>query len=184
MLRMRARSFALRDQFGDALRGMRSAEEVADMPTIDVETSTVRLATLPAPSDALTVISGDDAPQRNTNQDPAPEAGNDAGTPQAGGSAAPAEAPPQAATAQPAPTPAPATAARTMSPALSTILKQLSRSGFTEADALAQVHRMFEQTKGCTSLAQVDEQAPTVINAVVRKWADFVGFMQKAKAGA
>lgn len=32
MLRFRARSFALRDQFGDALRGLRTAEEVMDDP--------------------------------------------------------------------------------------------------------------------------------------------------------
>lgn len=37
MLRFRARSFALRDNFGDALRGMLTAEEVADIDTmIDV----------------------------------------------------------------------------------------------------------------------------------------------------
>lgn len=39
MLRFRARSFALRDNFGDALRGMLSTEEARDMgPAIDVET--------------------------------------------------------------------------------------------------------------------------------------------------
>jgi hypothetical protein len=32
MLKFRARSFALRDQFGDALRGMLSVEEVRDLP--------------------------------------------------------------------------------------------------------------------------------------------------------
>jgi hypothetical protein len=42
MLRMRARSFALRDQFGDALRGMHTAEEVADQGSyVDVETERV-----------------------------------------------------------------------------------------------------------------------------------------------
>lgn len=39
MLQMRARAFVLRDQFGDALRGMRSAEELHG-PTIDVEAVT------------------------------------------------------------------------------------------------------------------------------------------------
>ena len=38
MLRFRARSFALRDTFGDALKGLRSAEEVSDDP---VETAKV-----------------------------------------------------------------------------------------------------------------------------------------------
>lgn len=33
MLKNRARSFGLRDNFGDALKGMRSAEEAQDMPT-------------------------------------------------------------------------------------------------------------------------------------------------------
>jgi hypothetical protein len=38
MLKARARSFALRDQFGDALRGMMSAEEAGDIrPAIEVE---------------------------------------------------------------------------------------------------------------------------------------------------
>jgi hypothetical protein len=37
MLQMRARSFALRDQFGDALRGLRSAEEMRDGQVIDVD---------------------------------------------------------------------------------------------------------------------------------------------------
>jgi antitoxin component of RelBE/YafQ-DinJ toxin-antitoxin module len=35
MLQMRARGFALRDQFADALKGIISAEEAADYPTID-----------------------------------------------------------------------------------------------------------------------------------------------------
>lgn len=37
MLRFRARSFALRDQFGDALKGLMSAEEVQDIPADPVE---------------------------------------------------------------------------------------------------------------------------------------------------
>lgn len=43
MLRMRARSFALRDQFGDALRGFRSVEEAGDEPRIETHVA-------PAPS--------------------------------------------------------------------------------------------------------------------------------------
>lgn len=37
MLRFRARSFALRDQFGDALKGLLSTEEVQDIPADPVE---------------------------------------------------------------------------------------------------------------------------------------------------
>jgi len=44
MLRMRARSFALRDQFGDALRGMHTAEEVADQGSyVEVDTERVEI---------------------------------------------------------------------------------------------------------------------------------------------
>jgi hypothetical protein len=41
MLKLRPRSFALRDQFGDALRGFKSAEDYRDEAAIDVETVTV-----------------------------------------------------------------------------------------------------------------------------------------------
>jgi hypothetical protein len=44
MLRYRARGFVLRDQFGDALRGMKSTEEMQDSQAIEVE-STARPAT-------------------------------------------------------------------------------------------------------------------------------------------
>lgn len=37
MLQMRARSFALRDAFSDVLKGVYSAEEVRDLPTVSVE---------------------------------------------------------------------------------------------------------------------------------------------------
>ena len=40
MLRSRARSFALRDTFGDALKGIMSGEEAQDAPFIDVPTTT------------------------------------------------------------------------------------------------------------------------------------------------
>lgn len=36
MLLFRARGFALRDAFGDVLKGLRTAEEAADMPAVDV----------------------------------------------------------------------------------------------------------------------------------------------------
>lgn len=38
MLKFRARSFLLRDQFGDALKGMLTREEAQDLPHIDVDT--------------------------------------------------------------------------------------------------------------------------------------------------
>lgn len=41
MLQMRARAWALRDAFADALRGIKSAEEARDRPPIDVEASVV-----------------------------------------------------------------------------------------------------------------------------------------------
>jgi hypothetical protein len=46
MLKLRPRSFALRDQFGDSLRGFKSVEDYQDMPAIDVETVTVGSATV------------------------------------------------------------------------------------------------------------------------------------------
>jgi hypothetical protein len=47
MLKARARSFALRDQFGDALRGMLSAEEVQDLPTCTAELKQVEVVSEP-----------------------------------------------------------------------------------------------------------------------------------------
>jgi len=41
MLRFRARSFALRDTFGDALKGMRSVEEAMDAPAIEVSATEI-----------------------------------------------------------------------------------------------------------------------------------------------
>jgi hypothetical protein len=55
MLRFRARSFALRDQFGDALRGLRTAEEVMDDP-VEVArnvTPKVKFAKVSAPAESL-----------------------------------------------------------------------------------------------------------------------------------
>jgi len=45
MLRFRARSFALRDQFGDALRGLLSTEEAGDIPVEVAPTAPVRTLT-------------------------------------------------------------------------------------------------------------------------------------------
>ena len=41
MLRFRARSFALRDQFGDALRGLLTTEEASDVVTVEGTATTV-----------------------------------------------------------------------------------------------------------------------------------------------
>ena len=49
MLQMRARSFALRDAFADALKGIQSAEEVQDMPT-ERDMGTVYADTTPTES--------------------------------------------------------------------------------------------------------------------------------------
>lgn len=55
MLQFRARSFALRDKFGDALRGMKMAEELQGGRVIEIE-STVSPATefVPPPADQIT----------------------------------------------------------------------------------------------------------------------------------
>jgi hypothetical protein len=57
MLKLRPRSFARRDQFGDALRGLRSVEEMRDQPAIDVETVTVGVPAnamdIPTPATSL-----------------------------------------------------------------------------------------------------------------------------------
>lgn len=171
MLRMRARSFALRDQFGDALRGMKSAEEAQDM-TIEVEpvTTTVRLAPPALLSDASEPIPGAESPQRNSTQETATEAGNVAASPQGEGSAAPAGA-----TTQAAPVP-PAT-----NPRVATIRKQLSRAGLTEGDAVTQIHKMFPNTEGCNSLDDVQEIAPNVVNSLMRGWESFVNATRKSK---
>jgi hypothetical protein len=53
MLKLRPRSFALRDQFGDALRGFKSAEDYRDEAAIDVETVTVGQPETPTPAASL-----------------------------------------------------------------------------------------------------------------------------------
>jgi hypothetical protein len=49
MLKHRARSFALRDQFGDALRGLRTVEEVQDDPVAAARNVTPPMFVTPAP---------------------------------------------------------------------------------------------------------------------------------------
>lgn len=51
MLQMRARGFALRDAFPDVLRGLISAEEAADIPTIEGTAEPARAEVKPAPND-------------------------------------------------------------------------------------------------------------------------------------
>jgi hypothetical protein len=66
MLRMRARSFALRDAFGDALRGMRTAEEVQDEAR-PVEGRVVEPAVVPF----LAAPAAEVIPETATNDEPA-----------------------------------------------------------------------------------------------------------------
>jgi hypothetical protein len=49
MLKHRARSFALRDQFGDALRGLRTVEEVQDDPVATARNVTPPMFATPVP---------------------------------------------------------------------------------------------------------------------------------------
>lgn len=88
MLRFRARSFALRDNFGDALRGMLTSEEAADMDAvIDVTPPQPKVAgpkfakkdkpTLPepvaqAPKEPTAEAPQQPAPTPPADQDPAP----------------------------------------------------------------------------------------------------------------
>lgn len=53
MLQMRARGFALRDQFPDALAGLVTAEEAGDMPTEQVDENTTRGRVEPQKNDLL-----------------------------------------------------------------------------------------------------------------------------------
>ena len=64
MLRMRARSFALRDQFGDALRGFRSVEEAGDEPQTMTVVSSPAPTFLPSPVES-THVDSDTAPARS-----------------------------------------------------------------------------------------------------------------------
>lgn len=79
MLRFRARSFGLRDQFGDALRGLLSTEEAQDVVTVaptaaprTIATPVFR-ATPPAPV-AVEAVSVDTAPETPAQPAPAPVA--------------------------------------------------------------------------------------------------------------
>jgi len=69
MLRMRARSFALRDQFGDALRGFRSVEEAGDEPQTMTVVSSPAPTFLPSPVESTHVDS--DTAQARSVEPPA-----------------------------------------------------------------------------------------------------------------
>lgn len=73
MLKYRARSFALRDQFGDALRGLHSAEEVQDTPVDPVENAKPAQAA-PAPdfSSRARKPKQEPPPAPQPTQEPAP----------------------------------------------------------------------------------------------------------------
>ena len=72
MLRFRARSFGLRDQFGDALRGLRTAEEVMDDP-IEIARNVTPKAPL------FTAPQVEDAPATQPDPEPAPAEADNAG---------------------------------------------------------------------------------------------------------
>jgi len=76
MLRFRARSFALRDQFSDALKGLMSAEEVQDIPADPVEKAKNVTPTRVVVSDPVPAKPADDLdmtpPRRITQSEETP----------------------------------------------------------------------------------------------------------------
>jgi len=76
MLRFRARSFTLRDQFGDALKGLLSTEEVQDIPADPVEKARNVTPTRVVVSDPVPVKSDDELdmtpPRRIANNEETP----------------------------------------------------------------------------------------------------------------
>jgi hypothetical protein len=93
MLRFRARSFGLRDQFGDALKGFRTTEEAQDDPVVTARNVTPRQPLFTQP-DATAQV------QDNPHDEPAQDQPQDAAD---NAQSAPPQDP------QPAPQPAPAT---------------------------------------------------------------------------
>lgn len=170
MLRMRARSFALRDQFGDALRGMRSVEENQDTPAIEVTPQVeVRVAPVEVRQIAtakVEQISGSETPDRNT----APPSG--ASENQGEGSAQGATAPPASQPTKPEP-PAPPSNSR-----VANFRRFLSEAGITEKAAMDQIHKMFSETDSLGTLEDVEAMAPNVVNAILRGKASFVSAVQ------
>jgi len=91
MLRFRARSFALRDTFGDALKGLRAAEEVQDDPQ--------ELNVTPPPSSDAPVPAAPGAPTFRRRREKAAETPAEASPTTAAQPAAPAPAEPSTTTA-------------------------------------------------------------------------------------
>lgn len=166
MLRMRARSFALRDQFGDALRGMRSVEENQDQPAFEVTPQVeVRVAPVEVRQIAtakVEQISGSETPDRNT----APPAG--ASENRVEGSAQGATAPPTSQPTKPEP-PAPPSNSRLVG-----LRKFFTDSGITEGALMTLVRVRYPETDSLAGLDDVEANAPHVINAVLRNKAGFV----------
>jgi hypothetical protein len=67
MLRFRARSFGLRDQFGDALKGFRTTEEAQDDPVVTARNVTPRNPLFTPPDAPTSEVQ--DAPQRDSAQE-------------------------------------------------------------------------------------------------------------------
>lgn len=81
MLRFRARSFALRDQFGDALRGLLSTEEAGDIPVEVTPTAPARTLTprfkRPEPTAAAPHMATVEATPEAAPTTPPPSVGDD-----------------------------------------------------------------------------------------------------------
>lgn len=172
MLRMRARSFALRDQFGDALRGMRSVEENQDTPAIEVTPQVeVRVAPVEVRQIAtakVEQISGSETPTLNSPEGASPQTGGERVTTTTEGGNGAAE--PQAKTKAP---PAPPSNSR-----VANFRRFLSESGITEKAAMDQIHKMFPETDSLGTLEDVEAMAPNVVNAILRGKASFVSAVQ------
>jgi hypothetical protein len=162
MLRMRARSFALRDQFGDALRGMRSVEENQDTPAFEV---TPQVEVRVAPAVEVRRISDSTQKPDNTPQ----QTGGETEVRTDGGNGA---AEPQATKQAP---PAPPSNSR-----VAIFRKFLSDSGISEKAAMDQIHKMFRETDSLAGLDDVEAIAPHVINGILRTKA---GWVAEIRAG-
>jgi len=70
MLQMRARSFALRDQFGDALRGLMTAEEAMDEPRAEVAKAANVVEIVAEPADFVPEVAAQAEPQPQPQAEP------------------------------------------------------------------------------------------------------------------
>lgn len=75
MLMWRARGFALRDAFGDVLRGLATSEEVQDMPEVIAPMKAAKVKLAPALEDRPSLAAAD-LPPAETAGEPAPDGGN------------------------------------------------------------------------------------------------------------